>query len=66
VGDIIRFPYSVPSRQWVEKLIKAGYLRNRDRYDAQAVENAANRLRERTKEFFERDDNAPDPPPNLA
>jgi len=48
--NVVRMPYAVKPRQWIEKLIKIGLLEQSRRHDAKAVERALDVLRQRSQE----------------
>ncbi len=48
-NNVIRMPYAIKPRAWIEKLIQLGYLRSDRRHDAQAVEAALQAWRERSR-----------------
>ena len=52
-NNIVKMPYAVKPRQWIEKLIQIGLLQRSKRHDATAVENALDALRERSRKMFD-------------
>jgi hypothetical protein len=52
-SNIVKMPYAVKPRQWIEKLIQIGLLQRSKRHDATAVENALDALRERSRKMFD-------------
>jgi hypothetical protein len=52
-NNIVKMPYAIKPRQWIEKLIQIGLLQRSKRHDATAVENALDALRERTRKMFD-------------
>jgi hypothetical protein len=51
MGELIQMPRRRPM-QVIMKLVQAGYLREEDRNNRQAVERAWERLRKNSQEFF--------------
>ena len=52
-NNIVKMPYAVKPRQWIEKLIQIGLLQRPKRHDATAVENALDAVRERSRKMFD-------------
>jgi hypothetical protein len=53
--NVIRLPYAVAPRTWINKLVSIGYLRVDQKRDPVAIEKAVRRLREYSKRALERD-----------
>jgi hypothetical protein len=51
--NLVRMPYTVASRQSIEKLIQIGLLRPSRRHDAKAVEKAVEVLRQRSQQVID-------------
>jgi hypothetical protein len=51
--NLVRMPYTVASRQWIEKLIQIGLLRPSKRHNAKAVEDAVAALRQRSQQTID-------------
>ena len=52
-SNVVRIPYVVAPRQWINHLIQRGYIDPRRKHDADYVEEVINKLRRRSKEGFE-------------
>ena len=57
--NILRMPYAVVPREWIDKLIQNGVLRASRRHDARAVENALLVLRQRSRKILDIDEAPP-------
>jgi len=53
--NILRMPYAVVPRQWIDKLIQSGVLQASRRHDASAVEKALEALRQRSLKIIGED-----------
>ena len=53
MSNVIEMPYCVAHPKWIDKLISAGYLRPSERHRVDAVRDALDRLRKRSKERME-------------
>ncbi len=53
--NILRMPYAVVPRQWIDKLIQTGVLQASRRHDASAVEKALEALRQRSLKIIGED-----------
>jgi hypothetical protein len=51
--NVVKMPYAVRSRQWIEKLIQLGLLRPSKRHSAKAVEDATEILKQRSQKFVD-------------
>ncbi len=61
-NNIIRMPYCVKPRAWIEKLVQIGYLHPARRHDTRAVEDALRRLRAHSERTFGDLDGEGEPP----
>jgi hypothetical protein len=53
MSNVVEMSYCVAHPKWIDKLISAGYLRRSERHRAEAVREALDRLRKRSKERME-------------
>jgi hypothetical protein len=53
MNNVVEMPYCVAHPKLIDKLISAGYLRPSERHRAEAVKEALDRLRKRSKERME-------------
>jgi hypothetical protein len=51
-NNIIRMPYAVMPRQWIDKLIRMGFLKSSRRHDAKAVEDAIVALKKSSQDVL--------------
>jgi hypothetical protein len=52
MNNVVEMPYRVAHPKVIDKLISAGYLRPSERHRAEAVREALDRLRKRSKEIL--------------
>lgn len=52
MSDVVRMPYAVANRTWIEKLVKIGYLPQSAATNPDAIEKAVARLRQESEQWF--------------